>query len=432
MAVVRLGKGAGATGTTTASWTGFNFITSDANTVCIVLVDISTSVGTTTCSVKYDTAGANVTMKQLGIANSGSGFSAVGIYYLFNPGTGAKNITATPATGTIAQTIGIDVAFANVSSIGAKQNVATMAHTVTSVANGYALRVLANGVTTGTLNNTTELATGASVTGTGDFIAVQSAAGATTVAFTASGTATTPLSMGCTVNPAGQMSYLQSATSAEVNALTAAAVMPGPSFVGDVIVAAFKVGTLGTAALTGVTDTKGNTYSVASPLNATGTRGIWIYYAPVTTAADAGTNTVTVTFTVVAPGNLELLVAEYDGVDPIKPFDTHHEGNATTGTALDSGNTPLTSQANELVFGYGVGAGSASAAGAGFTGRIVGTDPAISLLEDKVVSAIGAYNATGTITTGAWMMSCATFKQELVFPGEYQGLPVPIRRSGFY
>lgn len=435
MAVVtRLGKGAGTTaGTTTASWASFNILVSDQSTVAIVFVNASvTSNAVATCSVTY----GGTAMKQLGWTAGGAttARSGVGIYYLFNPGTGSQTVVATPAGATIAGTHGIDVAFSGVSSIGMAQNVATMAHTVTSVANGYALRVISNGVTAGTLNQTTEISGGTVDAGVGDFIAVQSAVGAApSVAFTATGTATTPLSMGCVVNPVGQMNYVQSGSSPSATTLTAAVLLPGPSFIGDTIVAAFSTNAFSTSVLTGVTDTKGNTYVVGCPASTTGTSRSWVYYAPVLTAADAGTNTVTVTFTTTAPGNLELIAVEYDGMHPTSPLDQHKEANASSGTAMDSGASPATSQANEMVFGYGACiTGSATAAGAGFTGRIVGTDAAQSLVEDKIVTSIGTQNATGTMSiSGTWLMSCATFKARTASVVNNL-LSVAVRRAGFY
>lgn len=434
MAVVRLGAGAGGTGTTSATWTGFNIVSSNAQTVAIVFMNASTSSAATTCTPTY----GGVSMKQLGLVNSAAGFAAVGIYYLFNPPAGANTVVVTPGgASTKNQVQGIDVVFTNVSSLGAAQNVLTMAHTVTSVANGYAVRVLSNGVTAGTLNQTTELSAGASVTGVGDFIAVQSAAGAATVSFTASGTATTPLSMGCTVNAVGQINFVQTVEGTTVTALTGTALLPGPCQVGDTIVAAFKVSNLTTAVFSTIADTSGNTYSVACPktagaLGATG-RQIWVYYAPVTTASDPGTNTITVTFTTTAPTSLTVFGTTYDGLHPTKPFDQHKEATASSGTALDSGSTPTTTQANELVFGIGVGANSATAAGAGFTGRNISAGSSGSLVEDKTVATIGAYNALGTFnTTGEWIMGCATFKQAPLPPVLYQGLSIPVRRSAFY
>ena len=408
MAVTRLGKGAGGTGTTTATWTGFNIVASDANTVAVVLVNWSTGTNATaTCSVTY----GGVAMKQLGIQLGGAttSRSGCGIYYLFNPGTGAKTIVVTPAVVTPAQVRGIDVAFSGVSSIGMPQNVATMAHTVMSNVNGYTLRVLSNGVTTGTLNQTTELAAGAAVTGIGDFIAVQSVAGASpTVAFTASGTATTPVSTACTLTSAGDMSMVQIASSTAAAGASRPILMPGPTKVGNTIIACMQANP-GANALTTVTDTAGNTYSQACPLTRVATNNVtWVYYAPVTVASDAGANTVTASFAG-SQTNLEIIAVEYDGL-AAAPFDQHMEATGT-GTAMNSGNTPTTTQADELVFGFGSTGLAVSAAGAGYTGRIVGTDSSGSIVEDKVVTSTGVQAAAATTASSTWVMNVATFKK---------------------
>lgn len=424
MAVTRLGAGAGGTGTTSATWTGFNITSSDANTITVVLVNAS-STATTTCSVTY----GGTAMKQLGYVSSGAGFAGVGIYYLFNPGTGAKTIVATPVGGTVAQTRGIDVAFSGVSSISDARNVATMAHTVNSCANGYVLRVLSNGVTTGTLNQTTELAAGASVTGVGDFIAVQSAAGAApSVAFTASGTATTPLSMGCNLTPTGAMNMVQVvAPTATSSGTSKTVVLPGPTRVGNTIIMCARSNP-GSNTITSVADTAGNTYSVACPFNqnTAGGQVIWVYYALVTSASNAGANTITVTWSS-SQTSCGVYGVEYDGLDPTAPFDQHKEGGGLSGTAYNSGNTPTTTVADELVFGFGTTVSDTTAAGAGFTGRLVGTaggDPQVGgLVEDKVVSATGVQAATGTLSSSSsWCMSVATFKKAtatVVSPGNF-------------
>lgn len=417
MAFARLGAGAGGTGTTSATWNSFNITASDANTVAVVLVNCSVSSNTagTTCAVTY----GGTAMKQLGWVASGATTerAGVGIFYLFNPGTGAKSIVATPTTGTIAQTQGIDVAFSGVSSIGAAQNVTTMAHTVNSVAGGYALRVLSNGVTAGTLSHTTELAAGAVVGGAGDFIAVQSAAGAATVAFTASGAATTPLSMGCTVNAVGQINFVQSAVSTNVPGVSATALLTGPCFVGDVIVAAFKINETTGITVSSVTDTVGNTYSLVNPGTVvTGGGTVWMYCAPVTYAADAGVNTVTATMSSSAT-NIELTVGEYDGVDPT-PLDQHIVGTGT-GTAMISGNF-YTYFPAEVIVAYGYASTSVAAAGAGFTARVIGGGSG-ACLEDQVVSSAGLNSATATSNTGNWALSTASF----IGIGQIKPAPAP-------
>jgi hypothetical protein len=222
MAVTRLGKGAGnraasSSATLGTSWTSFSIAASDANTVAIVLVNGSISTNAaTTVAVTY----GGVAMTALSLVNYGStsttrGF--VGIYYLYNPGTGAKTVAITTSGATKTAVAGIDVSFSGVDpTMGSAQTATTTTHSVTSVASGYSLRVLSNGVTTGTLNQTSEYAAGTSVVGLGDFIAVQSAAGTgSNISFTASGVATTPNSVGVALSP-----YVPPTPGAAISTLT--------------------------------------------------------------------------------------------------------------------------------------------------------------------------------------------------------------------
>ena len=198
MAVARLGAGAGGSSTGAAvTFNSFNITSSDANTVAIVgvVISVSTSSTSTTCAVTY--GGTAMTQLNLTLAGSGTSRSAVGIYYLFNPGTGTQSVVVTPGgsstkAGVQCQMVG----FSGVGSVGAAQTAAATSHSPTSTANGYDVRVLGNGATLTSPNQTQEYLNGASVGGVGDWMAMQSAAGTgSTISFTCSGTATTPQSV---------------------------------------------------------------------------------------------------------------------------------------------------------------------------------------------------------------------------------------------
>src|SRR4029077_8801369 len=133
----------------------------------------------------------------------------------------------------------------------------------------------------------------------------------------------------------------------------------------------------GTLSVTSVVDSAGNIYAVACPTIAITNNQAFMYYAPVTVASDAGTNTVTLTLSG-SGAFVEMIVAEYDGGLMVLDKTSSASGNST---ALNSGNTAAITSPNELVVGYGFGAGAVSAAGAGFTGRIVATDAGATLFE---------------------------------------------------
>lgn len=191
MAITRLGAGAGGTSNgLNFSFNSFNIVTSDANTVAIVGVALSpSSSADATCSVTY----GGVAMTQLDLTNLGStstNRNARGIYYLFNPGTGVKSIAVTRGGPSFAGLRAQMVAFSGVAAggVGTAQIASALTHAPTSVADGYNVRVLVNGAVLSAANQTVEYESGASCTGVGDYMTMQTAAGTgSTISFTSSG-----------------------------------------------------------------------------------------------------------------------------------------------------------------------------------------------------------------------------------------------------
>jgi hypothetical protein len=152
-----------------------------------------------------------------------------------------------------------------------------------------------------------------------------------------------------------------------------------------------------------VTDSLGNTYSLAVGPT-TGTALLQsIYYAP---NILSGTNSVTVTFNqpAVSP---DIRILEYSGLDPATPFDVA-AGASGSSSAANSG-PATTNFASELIFGADMVYTATQGPGAGFTSRIITGDGDIA--EDEIVSATGSYAATAPLTSsGPWVMQMATFK----------------------
>jgi len=160
-----------------------------------------------------------------------------------------------------------------------------------------------------------------------------------------------------------------------------------------------------TSKIAKVRDSSGNTYAVAAPTVHGSVQSQAIYYAPNIKAAAANANTVTVTFNTAA-AYVDLRASEYSGLDATAPFDVAASATGSASTAASPSVT--TSYSSELIFGAGDTSGVFSAAGAGFTKRII-TNPDSDITEDKTVSAIGSYNATGK-QSGAWVMQVVAFK----------------------
>lgn len=139
------------------------------------------------------------------------------------------------------------------------------------------------------------------------------------------------------------------------------------------------------------------------PTTGTGLRQS-IYYAK---NIAAGNNTVTVKFNQAAAA-VDVRVLEYSGLDTANPLDM-------TAAAVGNNNAPnsgaaTTTTAHELIFGAGTTANGFSGAGAGFTVRII-TTPDRDIAEDRTVTAIASYSATGPLSAAAnWVMQMATFK----------------------
>jgi hypothetical protein len=198
----------------------------------------------------------------------------------------------------------------------------------------------------------------------------------------------------------GGISFVQ-VKSAAVTSGASVAITFAAQTAGDLNVVAVMWGDT-TSTVSSVTDSKGNIYALAvGPTKATGLTSA-IYYAK---NIAGGSNTVTVKFNQTA-GWPNVNVLEYSGLDTANPLDVKAAAIGT-GTTANSGSVTTTS-ANELIVGAGNPTSVFTAAGSGFSNRIINSFGGIS--EDKIVSSLGSYNATATLTSGGWVMQMATFR----------------------
>jgi IPT/TIG domain/Galactose oxidase, central domain len=152
-----------------------------------------------------------------------------------------------------------------------------------------------------------------------------------------------------------------------------------------------------TSHITSVTDSAGNTYSLAAgtTVQTTPPAQAAIYYAKNIVAAANG-NTVTVNFSAAVVADVR--IAEYSGLDRTSPLDVVATGDGI-GTVCNSG-LATTTNASDLLLGANYAIfGSATGAGTGFTSRVnsvgSGTLPGAGrILEDQIVVATGSYSAT--------------------------------------
>src|SRR2546422_3108879 len=123
-----------------------------------------------------------------------------------------------------------------------------------------------------------------------------------------------------------------------------------------------------TAAVSSVTDSRGNAYAVAAaPVVQSGTASQVIYYAKNISAAGAGANTVTVTFSTAAAFP-DIRIAEYSGLDTVSPLDVSVGAQGTTTSTSNSGPV-TTTNANDLLVGANLVQSITTGAGTGFTSR---------------------------------------------------------------
>lgn len=152
-----------------------------------------------------------------------------------------------------------------------------------------------------------------------------------------------------------------------------------------------------------------NIVSVVGPITSVlngGTGQVWCVPNCV-----AGANTVQLSWGAPNPGFSGLYIHEYtDSAAHTSGF-TFDQKASNSGTSANpaSGNTPVTIQAIEIVFGFSFSDGVTPTAGAGFA--IAESDVTLNGIatEHQFVLATGAQNAVFTEANSDWAALCATF-----------------------
>ena len=152
------------------------------------------------------------------------------------------------------------------------------------------------------------------------------------------------------------------------------------------------------AAVTSVTDSKGNTYTRAvGPTAVSGVLSQSIYYAKDIASAAAGANIVTVNFSPAA-AYPDIRILEYTGADPNNPVDVTAASSGNS--ASSSSGAVTTTNATDLIFGANMVTTGTSGPGTGFTSRLL-TLPDGDIAEDKMVTTAGSYTATAPLCPGS-------------------------------
>lgn len=147
----------------------------------------------------------------------------------------------------------------------------------------------------------------------------------------------------------------------------------------------------------------------------------------------SGPNTFRLDWGAPNPGFAGMYIHEYTDSDSHSNGFTFDQKASNTGTGANpaSGNTPATTQANEIVFGFSFSNGPVPTAGAGFV--IEESDTVLNgvATEDKFVTTTGVQNAVFTEVSSDWAALCATFYTALTTVTPVGGFinPVPLWRN---
>jgi hypothetical protein len=212
-------------------------------------------------------------------------------------------------------------------------------------------------------------------------------------------------------NTVASIKSVQKASNITSNAQNLAVTLPSNVTAGDLIVVSVS-GWPNLPASTAVTDSQGNTYSIAGTVLVSQGAYSAIYYAK---NVKTGATSVTVR-TVRSGGQISMAVAEFSGIDTVFPLDK------TAGT-VGSGNTPSSgimtpSQVGELVIGSGTHNGNTvTNAGSGFTMLAIPTEDSNThqplAMEYQVLSGSQQITAVLSLSTGySWTQNGALFKSK--------------------
>jgi YD repeat-containing protein len=203
----------------------------------------------------------------------------------------------------------------------------------------------------------------------------------------------------------GTISYVQSGNALVDSGSSATATFANAQSAGDLNVVIVAWSDAGPAP--SVTDSQGNTYALAVTTTNSGSFTVQsIYYASNIAAANAGSNTVTVSFGS-AVAAIDERIAEYTGVATSNPLDGASGATGSGGT-FNSGSVTTTG-ANDLLIAGDYLQSVTNGTSTGFTVRM--DNDYGDILEDEVTPSAGTYSASASQDgTSWWLMSMAAFR----------------------
>ena len=205
------------------------------------------------------------------------------------------------------------------------------------------------------------------------------------------------------------IAVVQSKSNSTASGTSLALAMTSNVTAGNLIaIAVLSFGSGSPPAPSSITDTLGNTYT--NPIDETNgafTRRCQIWYAK---NIAGGANTITLNMS--GTGSVAAFAWEISGLNTTAPFDQLQLATGT-GTAVSSGSTPTTTDANEILVGCmwnpSAETNTPDATFTNLTQIVVGSDRFVG--GTKIVSSTGTYAYTGTLNASAnWIGIVGTFK----------------------
>lgn len=178
---------------------------------------------------------------------------------------------------------------------------------------------------------------------------------------------------------------------------------------GDLIVLIFWWSYPPGSSIMSVTDSAGNSYQQALATPPGNNQNAWIYYA--TGVSGGNPLSITVVVSQSTANQFSMSALEYSGLTALDATSTN-SGSMTTNSTTSSSGSAVTHNANELVVGVSLSDElNTTMAGNGFTSRFSSN---FFMVEDKIVSSTGTYDAEFFLPTGcqscAWQAGMATFR----------------------
>jgi hypothetical protein len=219
------------------------------------------------------------------------------------------------------------------------------------------------------------------------------------------------------LNSGGPSEILQAISGSNIFGVT----LPNPISAGSKLIYAVGIFTAFDVDTTGAADTDDNSWATATKSLASAD---WNYFLYECDAPNTGGSPTVQAVITGSPSQEPAILIEISGLTN-SAFDQSAIGRGTNETAMDSGPTSPTSQADEMVFGFGFSATSEGnvrlTTGVGYADIPGLTSPYVGWGEYKVVNTIGAQDAvmTNDGSSNYWLLACATFKTGSTPTGPY-------------